>query len=435
MSNTIEKHLQRRLLLLFSNLYIMHITTVAFSPIAMFATPSQIKHRPFQPSTTTLHASLQEFSSKLSSTYPKIKSPSNYYSQFYKEGVLVGIENTSPNSRRISGEIIIDTNIDDIWSILSDYDNLSTNVPNLVESKVINNVRGIVGARPRVYQRGAIGIFGFEFGADVTMDMTENVFHDNNVGDSIEEDDHKMYSIDFECVDSQFFGQFDGAWVLEEYSTTKTMVKYIVDVMPKGPVPVAALEWRIKEDVPTNIMSVAKSAKALNEKRRSERKEMYNQLEEIPEVTQPQPSNILPRQQPPPPSTPQQQQQQPQSDNPLRQLADNTTNNIKQTAKNVLPEPIYSTARQAIKTIDNANAFQKAAIALSPNPVASVLAMTLTDQLRSGGRGNSSTKDTSRRNLTGPRRRKKENKVKLSSKETLLDTDWYEDETMATYLK
>ena len=279
MSNTTEKHLQRRLLLLFSNLYIMHITTVAFSPIAMFATPSQIKHRPFQPSTTTLHASLQEFSSKLSSTYPKIKSPSNYYSQFYKEGVLVGIENTSPNSRRISGEIIIDTNIDDIWSILSDYDNLSTNVPNLVESKVINNVRGIVGARPRVYQRGAIGIFGFEFGADVTMDMTESIVVAGKSGKVTKSDDTdeegattspgmfpEERRIGFKCVDSQFFSEFDGTWRVVQMPDNPftgqpgTTVSYTVEVRPKGPVPVGALEWRIREDVPTNLRAVKKAA-------------------------------------------------------------------------------------------------------------------------------------------------------------------------------
>src|SRR6056300_623243 len=91
-----------------------------------------------------------------------------------------------------------------------------------------------------------------------------------------------------------------------------------------------------------------------------------------------------------------------------------------------------------MKTIDKANAFQKAAIALSPNPVASVLAMTLTDQLRSGS-NNSSTTDNNgaRKPPSSPRRRKKkENKVKLSSKETFgVDVDWYEDDTMATYLK
>lgn len=42
------------------------------------------------------------------------------------------------------------------------------------------------------------------------------------------------------------------------------MVTYTVDVRPKGPVPVAALEWRIKEDVPSNMMSVDEAARQVN---------------------------------------------------------------------------------------------------------------------------------------------------------------------------
>jgi hypothetical protein len=38
------------------------------------------------------------------------------------------------------------------------------------------------------------------------------------------------------------------------------MVSYSVDVKPRGPVPVAALEWRIREDVPTNLRAVKKAS-------------------------------------------------------------------------------------------------------------------------------------------------------------------------------
>lgn len=258
--------------------------------------------------------------------------------------------------------------------------------------------------------------FGFEFGADVTMNMTENVFD--------KEEPNKTYSIDFECVDSQFFSQFDGAWVLQEYDATKTMVKYIVDVKPKGPVPVAALEWRIKEDVPSNIMSVAEAAAKrakIIEKEEMSPKE-YEQLEGIQsqktqsQAQEPRSSSI---QQLPP--SPQEQVDQ-SSNNPQQQLVENA----KQAAKQVLPEPIYSFSRRAVKTVDKANPLTRAAITLSPNPVATVLAMTLLS-------GDDSNQDTSsRRGET----RKKRNENRLSSKETLGNNDvgWYEDETLSTYL-
>jgi len=170
-----------------------------------------------------------------------------------KSEVAVNIEKTSLNSRRIGGRTVIDAPIEDVWAILTDYDNLSEHVPNLIESK---RVGGIVGSqrqgdgkyRCRLYQRGAQKIYGFQFGADVTMDMTENI-------PSVSE-----RKINFKCVDSMFFSEFDGEWRVQSKGDGTTMLYYVVDVRPKGPVPVAALEWRIKEDVPTNMEAVKAAA-------------------------------------------------------------------------------------------------------------------------------------------------------------------------------
>ena len=96
--------------------------------------------------------------------------------------VAVRIERTSPNSRRIAGDIIVNKPLEDAWAILTDYDNLAIHVPNLVESKRVNSAAGIrangglgeQGDRTyqcRLFQRGAQKIVGFEFGASVTMDI------------------------------------------------------------------------------------------------------------------------------------------------------------------------------------------------------------------------------------------------------------------------
>ena len=42
-----------------------------------------------------------------------------------------------------------------------------------------------------------------------------------------------------------------------------TKLFYMVNVKPKGPVPVGALEWRIKEDVPTNLRAVKVASEKL----------------------------------------------------------------------------------------------------------------------------------------------------------------------------
>lgn len=301
----------------------------------------------------------------------------------------MGIERTSTNSRRISGEIIMDLPISAIWDILTDYDNLSIHVPNLVKSSVINFASVASGERPRVYQRGAQRIFGFEFGADVTLDMTESIHHPH------------CYSVDFECVASQFFSEFDGSWILEEYSNSRTMVRYIVDVRPKGPVPVAALEWRIKEDVPINILAVSKSAQAMNSKASlfpAEQESIV--LLSGSQRTQQQLRESLVQQTI---TYPQQQQ---------TRHPDATFNLLKRTAKAFLPMPIITVAKQAMEVIQNPNS----------------LAMA-------GGR---STRQVRTPTTTGatPGTPPSSNALGQSKINGIgnADADWYLDETMAMYL-
>lgn len=184
------------------------------------------------------------------------------------ELVAVRIERTSANSRRIAGEITVPTRLEDVWSILTDYDRLSIHVPNLMESKIRQrNSAGQPGDgsfRCRLYQVGAQKIIGFDFSASVTMDMTERILRAANNGA-----EERM--IGFKCVESQFFTEFDGDWRVKEQigpdGEIETLVSYVVDVRPKGPVPVAALEWRIREDVPTNLRAVKAATMAMAKKK------------------------------------------------------------------------------------------------------------------------------------------------------------------------
>jgi len=176
------------------------------------------------------------------------------------ELVAVRIDRTSANSRRIAGEISVPARLEDVWSILTDYDRLAIHVPNLMESRITQkNSPGRPGDgnfRCRLFQKGSQKIIGFDFSASVTMDMTEKIFPN---GDR---------AIGFKCVDSQFFNEFDGQWTVKERvgadGLPESVCYYTVDVRPKGPVPVAALEWRIREDVPSNLRAVKAATLKIN---------------------------------------------------------------------------------------------------------------------------------------------------------------------------
>eukprot|EP00537_Pseudo-nitzschia_pungens_P012777 CAMPEP_0172382368 /NCGR_PEP_ID=MMETSP1061-20121228/312_1 /TAXON_ID=37318 /ORGANISM="Pseudo-nitzschia pungens, Strain cf. pungens" /LENGTH=355 /DNA_ID=CAMNT_0013110213 /DNA_START=138 /DNA_END=1201 /DNA_ORIENTATION=- len=186
------------------------------------------------------------------------------------ELVAVRIERPTSNSRKIAGELSVPgVSVEDVWSILTDYNRLSIHVPNLRESRIVrenksnNNNNNFLGGGEKshpgdgsyqcqLYQVGAQKIVGFDFSASVTMDMTEQILTAST---------SNARKINFKCVDSQFFSTFDGAWTIQEQLNAATgeeevLCSYDVLVKPKGPVPVAALEWRIREDVPTNLRAV-----------------------------------------------------------------------------------------------------------------------------------------------------------------------------------
>lgn len=203
------------------------------------------------------------------------------------ELVAVMIERTSANSRQISGEITVPTPLSDVWAILTDYNRLAVHVPNLVESRIVSSSgRGVPGDgkhQCRLYQKGAQKIIGFEFGADVTMDMTELVVA-AAPSSQYTAGNLQQRKILFKCVDSMFFTNFDGEWtateVAGEIGEEMTQLTYKVLVRPKGPVPVAALEWRIREDVPTNLRAVKRAAMTVGEKGVSANRQSRASLQE-----------------------------------------------------------------------------------------------------------------------------------------------------------
>lgn len=185
----------------------------------------------------------------------------------YKLNEVV-IEVPSMNSRKITASTIVDAPMGNIWGIITDYNNLAEHVPNLVKSYVVPGPsgRGSSQYNVRLFQEGAQKIIGFDFRASLTMDMTEDVALDSST--------ERLLS--FKLVESTMFASFDGIWSMRSHSCynvadpitkqpvrrERSLLTYSVYVKPKGIVPVLALEWRIKEDIPINLQAVKIAAEA-----------------------------------------------------------------------------------------------------------------------------------------------------------------------------
>lgn len=155
----------------------------------------------------------------------------------------VRIERPLPNRRVVSCAVAVHAGIETVWAVLSDYGRLAEYIPNLAVSRVRPHPRGGI----RLEQCGVQRILGFEFRAAVTMDMQE-------VGPA----DGRARAIDFTMVESRDFSVFEGTWRMEAVpgDELKTMLLYSVEIVPRGLVPVKAIEWRIGEDVPQNMNAV-----------------------------------------------------------------------------------------------------------------------------------------------------------------------------------
>ena len=155
--------------------------------------------------------------------------------------VRVEIEAPAPNRRDISANNLINAPMHMVWDLLSDYSHLADYIPNLMVSDVKPHPRGGI----RVEQCGAQKILGFQFRASLVMDMTE-----------VNPQSAEWRAINFDLVSSRDFRQFQGVWRMERVDENRTALYYCVSIVPKGLVPVRAIEWRISEDVPENMNAV-----------------------------------------------------------------------------------------------------------------------------------------------------------------------------------
>lgn len=154
--------------------------------------------------------------------------------------VRVIIEAPARNKRRIAACNLINAPLEIVWDVLSDYGRLSQYIPNLAVSDLLLHPSGGI----RVRQCGAQSILGFEFRASLVMDMTE-----------LNARSAESRAIQFGLVESRDFSEFSGVWRMEDI-LGKTALYYEVNIVPRGLVPVRAIEWRISEDVPGNMDAV-----------------------------------------------------------------------------------------------------------------------------------------------------------------------------------
>ncbi|TVQ08837.1 MAG: cyclase [Leptolyngbya sp. DLM2.Bin27] len=153
--------------------------------------------------------------------------------------VIVETEKLGGQQRRILAFTDISASVDQVWQVLTDYDNLASFIPNLAYSKRLSHPEGGI----RLEQMGAQCFLNIKFCARVVLDMVEAF----------------PQELRFSMVEGDF-RQFEGKWTLEPLAEApKPMVRlgYDLVIQPPRAMPVGLIERHIRHDLSRNLRAIS----------------------------------------------------------------------------------------------------------------------------------------------------------------------------------
>jgi len=231
-----------------------------------------------------------------------------------EQKTYVRIEKAPRNSRRIFASIDIPTGIDEVWNLLTDYENLQSVVPNLTANEVLEqftgiNCREVWQSRMRgggmalsstspsnadqckrmakrmkgsvLKQAGGAKFMGISFSARTTLEVREwpmgmpDFAHDDDNANGGKENGRKLTryvfprpftvpslprkDISMQSIetDDGEFRMYQGVWRMQPLpgcSRRATRLTFAVEVSPR--VPVKLVEERIAQDLSNNLEAI-----------------------------------------------------------------------------------------------------------------------------------------------------------------------------------
>ncbi len=153
-------------------------------------------------------------------------------------GVTIHTEKLPAQQRRILAFTDIPFGVEQVWQVLTDYDNLSSFIPNLSYSQRLSHPQGGL----RLEQIGSQCFLNVKFCARVVLDMVEAF----------------PKELKFSMVEGDF-RQFEGRWVLEPRANSQgpmTRLSYDLLIQPPRAMPAALIERHIRHDLTRNLRAI-----------------------------------------------------------------------------------------------------------------------------------------------------------------------------------
>jgi ribosome-associated toxin RatA of RatAB toxin-antitoxin module len=162
-----------------------------------------------------------------------------------EDGIAIHTEKLADRQRRIHAITDLPFTAQQLWQILTDYDNLAEFIPNLVQSRRLSHPEGGI----RLEQVGAQSLLNVRFCARVVLDTVE-VF---------------PRELRFTMVEGDF-RKFEGKWTLSPLAgaaAPRTRLGYDLLICPPRAMPAGLLERHIRHDLSRNLHAIGERAATL----------------------------------------------------------------------------------------------------------------------------------------------------------------------------
>ena len=147
-------------------------------------------------------------------------------------------------TRRLAAQLTTFVDFDSLWQVLTNYNQLSEFIPNLISSVVISRAENQV----QLKQIGSQEFLGFNFSAEVFIDLIE---------------DRPNGEISFSLIKGDF-RRFEGSWKISKSPLVEgSSLTYELTVQGCLGMPVKLIEKHLHKNLINNLLSVEEAAFAL----------------------------------------------------------------------------------------------------------------------------------------------------------------------------
>lgn len=150
------------------------------------------------------------------------------------------VERMPDGVRRLAAQLLTPISASRIWSVLTDYDQLSVFIPNLASSRLLSRN----GNKVNLQQEGCQQFLGMKFSASVELELEEFCADD---------------TLRFRMMKGDF-RRFEGMWRLRTMPEG-TALFYELTVQGCLGMPIGLIEQRLREDLTTNLKAVEAEAR------------------------------------------------------------------------------------------------------------------------------------------------------------------------------